>query len=422
MKLLNYLFLFLLLAVFSSCQDDISKADDILNAYKYDEAYELFKAAADEGNAYAKWRLSSFYNNGWVVDFDQQKAKSLLLEASKAGCEEAKVDEAFMYMFGWYDTKIDEAKGKNILDKLVKNTQNTRVLCKYALLLQDGTSPYEENQEKALKIINGIKDKENVWYFRTMGEFYKKGCDTIKVDINKSNEYFEKAFESGSAYSASLIANSFIEGEGIKKDLNKAIEWLKKGADVEESTCMTALSRIYLDESEEYKKFHNTKAGIDYLKKAVNHGNCEAMTHFGYCYIDGTGVGKDNEKAFEYFKKATLGGSSSGAFALGLAYTHGIGCNKNPKEGIKVWERAVELGDGSAANNLYCIYDNGEYGITKNKEKARKYLLKAAKLEDSLGCLNLGSHYYSGSDLFEKNRKQAFIYFKKSAHPTNPVE
>lgn len=43
---------------------------------------------------------------------------------------------------------MDKEKGKKILDNLVANSPNTYVLCRYASLLQDGTSPYEKIKKK----------------------------------------------------------------------------------------------------------------------------------------------------------------------------------------------------------------------------------------------------------------------------------
>jgi len=57
-----------------SCQTDSEKADKLRLENKFDEAAELYQKAADEGDAYAMWRLSNAYNNGDGVDWDEAKA------------------------------------------------------------------------------------------------------------------------------------------------------------------------------------------------------------------------------------------------------------------------------------------------------------------------------------------------------------
>ena len=89
-----------------SCQTDSEKADKLRLENKFDEAAELYQKAADEGDAYAMWRLSNAYANGDGVDWDEAKAFDLLKQAAKGGCEEAKCNLAFAYMFDWYGIKM----------------------------------------------------------------------------------------------------------------------------------------------------------------------------------------------------------------------------------------------------------------------------------------------------------------------------
>lgn len=115
------LVLFTLLGVILvSCQTDSEKADHFRLENKFAEAAELYKKAAAEGDAYAKWRLFEAYSNGDGVDYDERTSLELLKQAAAEGCEEAKCDLAFAYMFDWYDIGKDEDKGKSMLEELVK--------------------------------------------------------------------------------------------------------------------------------------------------------------------------------------------------------------------------------------------------------------------------------------------------------------
>ena len=415
MKQINYVILVLFFIVLSSFKSNIEEADNLLHSYKYEQAYEIYKNAAEEGDAYAKWRLSSFYANGRVVDFNQEKALSLIFEASKGGCEEAICDEALINLYGYYGKPKNTVKGKLLFDNLIKKTSNAHILCRYASFLSRENPFYEENQEKALKILNSIKDKENMEYLRAMGDIYSKGCDTIKTNIYKAFEYYSKAFEHGYSYCAFIIADKFYNGKGIKKDLYKSAEWYEKGVAVGQTYCMLGLGLLFVNAPETNKDLYRPNEGINYIKKAVNHGNSDAMALLGYYYMSGNGVEKNNEKAFKYFKKSFDLGCSVGGFRLGFAYCEGIGCKKNITLGIKAWEKSADLGFGDSANNLYVMYHTGQYGIAKNNTKARYYLKRAVKLGDANACMNMGVNYYYGKDLFKKNLTEAYFYVKKAA-------
>ena len=49
-----------------------------------------------------------------------------------------------------------------------------------------------------------------------------------------------------------------------------------------------------------------TKA-VSWFQKAANQGNAEAQWSLGACYINGTGIEEDEEKAFYWYKAAEQG-------------------------------------------------------------------------------------------------------------------
>ena len=74
--------LFIILALLTSCKSDSQKADELRINNKFDEAFELYQRASDNGDSYAKWRLSRSYDNGDGVDFSESISLKLLKEAA----------------------------------------------------------------------------------------------------------------------------------------------------------------------------------------------------------------------------------------------------------------------------------------------------------------------------------------------------
>lgn len=413
----NLLFFVLVISLFS-CKSNVEQADDLRLENKFEEAVALYKEAADEGNAYAKWRLYKAYSHGDGVDFDLDIAKKYLEAADKEGCDEASCDLACSYMYGWQGYDKDENKGKEKLKKLASTSTSAYVLARYSRALFYGWT-FEEDKEKAETLLEKVTDKNNDLYLRTLADVYHEGGDKIERNIDKAIELYSKAYENGSSYAAYDLADIYYNGfDKIKKDTTETLKWLNKGIERNSDACMLFMSRLCLSEDSLLQDIHNEQKGVDLVKKAAKHGNGDAYNRLGTWFQFGEHVAKDDNKAMENYQKAYSLKSAGGAFSLGLAYIEGIGCTKDFAKAIEIWKRGVEYGSGGAANNLYCIYNNDVYGMGHgviNKELAKKYLMKAAELDDIMGCLNIGRQYYSGKGLLEKNDTQAFIYIKKAA-------
>lgn len=311
MKHLAYFLFIGLIVGLSSCQSEIEEADSLRLQNKFDEAAQLYQKLSDEGDAYAMWRLSSAYGNGDGVDFDKEKAFNLLKKAAASGCEEAKSDLAWSYMFGWYGLTKDEVKGKNMFEALINKSDNSYVLSHYAKLLLFGAENlYDKNSEKGLKVLKQVNDKNDPYYLWVMGLVYSIGVGKIDKDWNEAIDYYIKSFEKGRRYSSCFIASIFLD-KGIKDiyNIKQGIEWLKKGVESNSTYAMIELSKIYLISEddvnyEKFKSYRNPEKGIELLQNAANHGNGEAYWQLGNEYFYGNNVDKDDNKYFEYSKKA----------------------------------------------------------------------------------------------------------------------
>ena len=410
------LFISLLVFLCVSC-DDVKKADELREENKFEEAFELYQKAADNGNAYAQWRVANALLSGDGVDVDTLQYKEYLEKAAEGDCEEAIFDRATDIYYGNLGYNKDEDKAKEIISDLVKNTKNSYVLSQYAGILLEENDIFDQDNEKALSILNEIDEKDNPQYNYVMGQLYCNGAGDIEINYKKAIEHFEKAYNKGHKNSARVLGNLYFSGnDEIEKDIPKSIEWYKKGADRNLTSCMTSLAEIYLSEDSIVEKFHNPQKGVELVKKAMKHLDGNAYAIMGWLYQEGKYMEKDDDKALDNYKKATELKSPEGAFQLGLSYMQGIGCEKNPQEAVKAWEKAVEFGSGGAANNLFCYYYGTAYDMKKkDTEKAKKYLIKGGELGNSYAQRNLAVFYLNGSDIIKKNEKQGFIYAKLAA-------
>lgn len=402
-----------------SCQSDSAKADKLRLNNEFGKAAELYKKAATEGDAYAMWRLAYAYKHGEGVEYDEGKSLELLKQAADSGCEEAQCDLAMAYMFNLLDIGEDKERGKDMMDALAERTDNSYVMVNYASLLWDGDEPYEEDKDRALEILDNIKDKNEPVYLYLMAWVNQFGTSKISPNMDKAVNYYKKAFRRGHRKCAYQLYLNYIQGYGeLKADTTEAIDWLQKGIEANQTNCMIAMVGICLTEDCAFQKYHNVLRGIELLKTAAKHGSSEAYRILGAYHYEGKYVEKDDERAFEYTKKAAEMRNATGAYNLGHFYINGTGCVKDVEKGIEIWKKAVDYGDASAANNLFVYYQGGGDGVPVgpwDNDLAKEYLIKAAKMGDKWGCLNLGRQYFLGNDLFEQNTPLAFFYTKKAA-------
>lgn len=135
----------------------------------------------------------------------------------------------------------------------------------------------------ALKISKGL-DARAEW------ECFVNELDDIRLNA-----------ENGDADSCFIIGRSFETGCGGECDLEKAIFWYKKSAELGNVDAMFNLGCIYCYD----ENCKNLKKGIYYFKFAAKHNLKEAQFNLGHiCEIKG-----EKEKALYWYKRARRGGN-----------------------------------------------------------------------------------------------------------------
>lgn len=247
--------LIILSSMLIGCTSKSEKAEKFRIERNYEEAAKLYEEMAEDGDSYAMWRLSNAYRKGQGVNVDLQKAKSLLKESAKTGCEQAIFDLAYNSMIRIVSGEvIIDTKIPAEIENLVSKSKNPYVLSRYAELAIDFLIP----PRKALSVMNSITNKEDPSYLLAIGKFYKLGIDTLKANHIKAIKSLEKAFEHGEDDAAIQLAYIY-EYCGNKDILNKekTKEWLCKGAECGDPRCISELAKIYRNSKKEYGGYND---------------------------------------------------------------------------------------------------------------------------------------------------------------------
>ena len=227
--------------------------------------------------------------------------------------------------------------------------------------LNEGNDPHLDSEEGyydiELKLAMLGADMGNGELAKWVGEIYQGGNvegveEAEAVDI--AITWFEKAAELGVPNGWTdiglLYAHSSIPGGGtaygnVEFDMEKAVEYYKKGFDEGDSKAARYIALVYHngDGIEQ-----NYEEAAKWFEIAADRGDTTAFWYLGDYYYNGTGVEQDYAKAIELYlvpaesAKPTPPGVKQSRYALGTMYEDGVGVEQNLDTAIEWYLRSAE--------------------------------------------------------------------------------
>ena len=174
---------------------------------------------------------------------------------------------------------------------------------------------------------------------------------------------------------AKMLINKNI-GNGTKKDLKLAYEYLNKSISLGNIASVNLLGNMYKEGL--YVKKDINKA-ISLYEEASSHNYVYAYNNLGKIYENN----KDYQKAFKYFEKASLLGESYALNTLGEYYRKGIYVDIDLNKAFTLYNKAIQ----APIDNIYYyayynlakyFYLTGDIVLVKDINKAINYLTLAS--------------------------------------------
>ena len=158
------------------------------------------------------------------------------------------------------------------------------------------------------------------------------------------------------------------------------------------------------------------KAFENYLKiEKDTNGYHWAQFMIGFCYEDGIGTDRDENKAFEFHTKSARQGNSDAMNHLGACYRHGNGCDQSDTKAFEWYTKSAEQGHIQAMIGLAECYENG-YGCDRDQKKSFELFQAGAKLGASWSMYVVGLYYEHGTGVAKNLNKAREWYVKVSDH------
>jgi TPR repeat protein len=332
------------------------------------EIVEDLRRQAEDGNIMAINLMGKIYNEGLVVEENQEEALKWLEKGAAMGDPVSMMDAAMVY-------DIPDFEGANEEKSL-------------ALLRKSAALGYP----RALYIL---------------GRDYFEGVHQDK-DIRKAYELMEKAADSGCTDAAVDMWGQFLDYEDEIREAipdmteERLLPYLKQAGDWGNDEAPCLLGQYYSEEGDIDK-------AEKYLKQATDRGNMEAEVELGTLYIFEKKSEKDHKKGISLLKEAAREGDANALSTLGACYLQGNGVRMNRKEAVKYLKQAVDAGssEGMVLMTQVSLMDG-------KQQDAVKYAKMAADLGEPYGQFLLGSFYLMG-DGVAKNEKTAVFYLRSAA-------
>jgi TPR repeat protein len=185
------------------------------------------------------------------------------------------------------------------------------------------------------------------------------------MEKEKKQEARKKEFEAREKEAEALYRDGvkYENGDGVQKDLEKALEFYEKSAALGNKKAMGSVGFFYQHgrggvEKDEEKAF-------ELYKKASHH------LFLGLCYRDGIGTSKDDVAAAKEFQLAMQDGYPKGAYLYAKCRENGTGVEQDFQKAFCAYEEASYLGSMDARLELARCYMTGQ-GVEEDFTQALK--------------------------------------------------
>lgn len=248
-----------------------------------------------------------------------------------------------------------------------------------------------------------------------------------KKKLEEACKYWQKAAQYSFAPAEYALANCYAEGDGVSKDLAKAIELYRLASEHgndEAKEKWLSFGSVQLDLGRQAFAKEDFKAAMEHFKKARDLGDAEAFYFIAQCFELGKGTEMDVEKAIALYAEGAKQNDAkskekwlsfaSVQFALGeQAFAQ-----KQYQEAIACFELAAQKGDHNAKDKLAEAKMAVAMDLWKqqNYGEAFKAFLEADKAGAKEAPLYLGECYEKGfgTDMDEKKAMAAYLKSSKN--------
>lgn len=181
-------------------------------------------------------------------------------------------------------------------------------------------------------------------------ELYKQGAELFDQGKHSAAiTLLEKAAQLGHADAQNHLGVDYRRGEGVPKDIEKAVYWFRKAIEQNNPKAMRNLGQLY-KEGEEIPK--DIKKAVELIMRAAQLGHSSAQNSLALMYEEGEGIPQNTDEAIKWYQKAADQGNKFSAYNLGRIYYDGTCVPRDLQKAREYWQKAADMGHNTAKENL----------------------------------------------------------------------
>jgi len=192
-------------------------------------------------------------------------------------------------------------------------------------------------------------------FMMVMVSMFANDFDEAVTDYNKGayikalNTFYVLA-KKGDDKAQYNVAMMYAKGQGLKADRSEAMHWYEKAAKQGNAEAQYNLAQIYHHLGKE--DAHAYEKAKYWYEKAAENGMMQAYNNLASFYMEGTGVDKNEKKAFELFKKAANMGDSAAQVNVAVLYAWGENRVHDKMKAYENLKKALNAGKSEASGYL----------------------------------------------------------------------
>ncbi len=164
---------------------------------------------------------------------------------------------------------------------------------------------------------------------------YAPGSFPDSSDIPAKHQATLKRALNGNTNAQLSIAHTYIDGDDVAVDNDKAIAWMTIAAEAGHTKSQRDLGSLYLSSKKDRKQ------SFKWFKKAAENGEITSMFETGLFYQSGEGAKLDKLKAYQWIKLSLVAAEKTGK--LDAVYDYRTIVFSNLKSSLK--KKQIQQGD-----------------------------------------------------------------------------
>lgn len=159
-------------------------------------------------------------------------------------------------------------------------------------------------------------------------------CESLIPNIDYV-KWLKLAAEQGNTDAEYVLGCCYLEGDGVPRSNDKAIEYFQKAANKGELDAQYKLAQCLYDGK-------NYNIAVNWFQKLAERNFKDSQYYLGLCYFNGLGVTQSYDAAFKCFLQLAnqCYGYKEAKYMLGICYAEGKGVEQSYEEAVKWFRRA----------------------------------------------------------------------------------